>query len=138
MLGFRCAFEVGHLLLFSFVPLSAHTAFVLLYLQALLEGKNMKFRPKQKTASQAWKQIMSVKTTVIETIVRHGYDVFVMDADTVLLHNPLDYVGERSSSCDFQWQADGKDKFLFGVLLGNRGSATRGWGGYGMVSQESR
>jgi hypothetical protein len=89
----------------------------LLPLQALLEGKNMKFRPKQKTASQAWKQIMSVKTTVIEAIVRHGYDVFVMDADTVLLHNPLDYVGERRDGCDYQWQADGKDKFLLGMSV---------------------
>lgn len=75
----------------------------------------MKFRPKTKNAQQAWKQIMSIKTTVIEAIVRNGYNVFVMDADTVLLRNPFDYVTERAAGCDFQWQADGKDKFLYGM-----------------------
>ncbi|KNC87734.1 hypothetical protein SARC_00168 [Sphaeroforma arctica JP610] len=79
----------------------------------MLEGHNMKFKPKTKDATKAWKEIMSVKTTLIEAIIRHGYNVFVLDADTVLLQNPMDYVQSRTSQCDFQWQADGKSKFLW-------------------------
>eukprot|EP00123_Amoebidium_parasiticum_P009538 comp19540_c0_seq1/m.22882 comp19540_c0_seq1/g.22882 ORF comp19540_c0_seq1/g.22882 comp19540_c0_seq1/m.22882 type:complete len:600 (-) comp19540_c0_seq1:1017-2816(-) len=79
--------------------------------EVLLKDKKMNFRPRTKNAEQAWKEIMSVKTTVIETITRHGYNVFVMDADTVLLQNPFNYLWSRAGDCDIQWQADGKDKF---------------------------
>ena len=77
----------------------------------------MKFQPKTKDAQQAWKRIMSVKTTVIEAIVRQGYNVFIMDADTALLGDPFKYIGSRAERCDFQWQADGKDKFRFGMVF---------------------
>ena len=83
--------------------------------QKLLHGLNMKFQPKTSDAQQAWKRIMSVKTTVIEAIVRNGYNVFIMDADTALLANPTEHLQGRAPHCDFQWQADGKDKFKFGM-----------------------
>eukprot|EP00124_Ichthyophonus_hoferi_P004651 Ihof_evm1s539 gene=Ihof_evmTU1s539 len=81
--------------------------------ETLLYNKKMNFKPRTANAQRAWKEIMSVKTTVIEAIIRLGYNILVMDADTVLLQNPFSYVWGRSKDCDIQWQADGKDRFLW-------------------------